>query len=263
MIRRQAMCRTRLSFNKSLFLTGGVRYDSFQTGGEDTTYRFTGAYIFPTHTTLRGSYGTGFKVPTLSDLYSSYGSPTLKPEKSNGLDGGVEQSFLNDRLTASTTYFYNSYRDLLDFNDATFKEENIGHAQSQGVELGMTVRPWQTVSVERQLHVHRRARSRHRHGPAAPPVQCRFGPGDMGLFPQGADYSRHVYESDRPDINPTTFAPAHVPAYIVANLATTYRLTDYATLTLRMDNLFNEHYEEVDGFGEPGFAMYGGFKLQF
>jgi len=252
-----------VSFNKSLFLTGGVRYDSFRSGGQDLTYRFTGAYIFPTHTTVRGSYGTGFKVPTLSDLYASYGSPTLKPEKSEGLDGGIEQSFLHDRLIASATYFYNHYRDLIDYDFATNKEENIGRAESQGVELGLTARPWETVSVGvNYTYTNAKDLTTDEDLPRRPPnavsAQATWDYSRKGQITAGL-----VYESNRPDIDPTTFAPSHVPAYIVVNLATTYRLTDYAMLTLRMDNLFNEHYEEVDGFGEPGFAMYGGFKLQF
>ncbi len=252
-----------VSFNKSLFLTGGVRYDDFRIGGEDLTWRFTGAYILPTHTTIRGSYGTGFKVPTLSDLYSSFGSPNLKPEKSDGFDGGVEQSFLHDRLTASATYFYNRYRDLIDFNNATFKEDNIGHAESQGVELGLTARPWETVSASIN-YTYTDARDTDtdtkllRRPPNAASAQVSWDYSRKGQITVGV-----VYESERPDINPTTFANTNVPGYVVVNLATAYRVTDYATLTLRMDNLFNQHYEEVDGFGEPGFAVYGGFKVTF
>jgi vitamin B12 transporter len=251
------------SFNKSLFLTGGVRYDSFRSGGQDLTYRFTGAYIFPTRTTLRGSYGTGFKVPTLSDLYASYGSPNLKPEKSDGFDGGIEQSFLHDRLTLSGTYFYSHYRDLIDYDFATNKEENIGLAESQGVEVGLTARPWDTVSFSfNYTYTNAKDISTNQDLPRRPPnavsAQATWDYSRKGQITAGL-----VYESVRPDIDPTTFAPSHVPAYIVCNLATTYRLTDYAMLTLRLDNLFNEHYEEVDGYGEPGFAAYGGFKLQF
>lgn len=250
-----------VTFDNRLFLTGGLRYDSFRAGGEDLTYRFTGAYIFPTHTTLRGSYGTGFKVPTLSDLYSSFGSPTLKPEKSDGFDAGIEQSFLQDRLIASATYFHNGYRDLIGFNNTN--EINIGHAESQGVEVGLTARPIETLTVGMN-YTYTDARNTDtdtrliRRPPNAASAQVSWDYSRKGQVTVGA-----VYESGRPDGDPVTFAPSHVPGYIVVNLATSYRLTDHATFTLRMDNLFNEHYEEVDGFGEPGFAVYGGFKVQF
>jgi vitamin B12 transporter len=252
-----------ISFDKRLFLTGGCRYDAFRLGGDDLTYRFTGAYIFPTETTLRASYGTGFKTPTLSDLFSSFGSPTLKSEKSNGADIGVEQDFFHHHLTADATYFYNSYRDLIDFNFATNREENIGHAQSQGVELGLTARPWETVSVGvNYTYTDARDLSTSQMLPRRPPnaasAQVTWNYSRKGQITAGA-----VYESGRPDINPVTFGASHDKGYIVANLATSYDLTDYATLTLRADNIFNEHYEEVDGFGEPGFSVYGGFKLKF
>ena len=72
-----------------------------------------------------------------------------------------------------------------------------------------------------------------------------------------------VYESSRVDIDPVSFGHTRIPGYVVANLATAYKLTDHATVTARITNLFNQHYEEVAGFGEPGFAMYGGLKLTF
>jgi vitamin B12 transporter len=252
-----------LSFDQRLFVTGSVRYDDFRLGGTDVTYRFTGAYIFPTQTTLRASYGTGFKAPTLSDLFSSFGSPTLQSEKSNGADIGVEQDFFHHHLTANATYFYNTYRDLIDFNFATNKEENIGHAQSQGVELGLTARPWETVSLGvSYTYTDARDLSTDQMLPRRPPnaasAQVTWNYSRKGQITAGA-----VYESGRPDINPVTFGPSHDKGYIVANLATSYDLTDYATLTLRAENLFNEHYEEVDGFGEPGFSVYGGVKVKF
>jgi vitamin B12 transporter len=47
------------------------------------------------------------------------------------------------------------------------------------------------------------------------------------------------------------------------NLATSYRITHYLELTARVDNLLNQHYEEVAGFGTAGISLYGGLKLTF
>jgi vitamin B12 transporter len=136
-------------------------------------------------------------------------------------------------------------------------------AESQGVEVGLTARPWETVGLSvNYTYTNAKDISTNQDLPRRPPnsvsAQATWDYSRKGQIAAGL-----VYESVRPDINPTTFAPSHVPAYIVCNLATTYRLTDYAMLTLRLDNLFNAHYEEVDGYGEPGFAAYAGFKLQF
>src|SRR5690606_31317909 len=42
------------------------------------------AHIDETGTTLRGTFGTGFKAPSLFQLFSNFGNPDLKPEESRG-----------------------------------------------------------------------------------------------------------------------------------------------------------------------------------
>jgi vitamin B12 transporter len=48
---------------------------------------------------FKASFCTGFRSPSLYELYSVYGNPDLAPEKSRGWDLGVEQGFLDDHLT--------------------------------------------------------------------------------------------------------------------------------------------------------------------
>lgn len=252
-----------LSLFKSIFLSAGGRYDSYRLGGHATTYRFTGAYLLPTKTTIRGSYGSGFKAPTLEDLYSSFGSPTLKSETSVGWDGGIEQAFLNDRVSVQATYFSNRFHDLIDYDFTTNREDNIGRAKSSGVEVGGMLKPMKNLIYTASFtHTDTEdlstGKALLRRPPNAASMQLTWEYSRKGQITMGA-----YYESSRADINPVTFARTHVPGYIVANLATSYRITDWATLTLRSDNLFNQHYEEVDGYGEPGFAVYGGLKLTF
>jgi vitamin B12 transporter len=252
-----------LSFWKKLYLTAGGRYESLQVGGDDLTYRFTAAYLFPTHTTVRSSYGTGFKAPTLSDLYSPYGSPTLKSEKSYGWDAGIEQSFIDDRVVADATYFSNQFTDLLDYNSITNMEDNIGHARAQGVELGLNVRPIDELTLAVN-YTYTSTKDLDTNSPLLrrPPnavsgqatwKYCRKGDLTIGVN----------YESSRADIDPITFNDTRTPGYVVVNLATSYQLTQHAMLTLRIDNALNNHYEEVDGYEEPDFSIFGGVKFTF
>ena len=69
----------------SWFTTVGVRWDSHSMFGTETTYRIASAYLIQnTGTKFKGSFGTGFKAPTLFQLYSDYGDETLSPEESTG-----------------------------------------------------------------------------------------------------------------------------------------------------------------------------------
>ena len=251
------------SFDNRLFLTAGGRYDDVEVGGTDLTSRFTAAYVFPTHTTLRGSYGTGFKAPSLSDLYSPFGSPTLKSEKSEGWDAGIEQALFADRVVADATYFSNEFRDLLDYNFITNKEENIGHARASGVELGLKLRPTDDLTLGASYTYTNTEdldtkSALLRRPPNAVSAQATWDYSRKGHVTLGMNYA-----SSRADIDPVTFANTRLDGYVVVNLATSYRLTDHATVTMRIDNLLNEHYQEVDGYQEPSLSIFGGLKLTF
>ncbi len=251
------------SFWNSLFFTGGFRYEDHSVVGSNVTYRFTGAYVFPTATKLHGSIGTGFRAPTLSDLYSSYGSPTLKPEKSLGWDAGVEQSFFDRRLVLDATYYNNHFTDLIDYDFVTNREENIGEARAMGVELGAAIRPTDTLTMGvNYTYTDSEDETTHLE-------LLRRAPNKVGSFlnyrycPRGDVTLTVNYVSSRADIDPVTFNQTRLGGYTLVNLATRYKVTNNFELTARIDNVLNTHYEEVAGYGTADLSFYGGFKLTF
>ena len=89
-------------FGKRFFIVANVRTDDNESFGPHTTWRVAPAFIVPgTETKLKATYGTGFKAPTLVELYVNNPSifqianPNLKPETSKGYDLGFEQPLLN------------------------------------------------------------------------------------------------------------------------------------------------------------------------
>jgi len=104
--------------------------------------------------TLRGSVGTGFRVPYgfSEDLHLCSGSPRvnkpagLKPEKSVSFNLGADYSA--KRFTVNTNLFRTNLQDKIGFTDAseasarlgyTYEWANIGKAYTQGVEFGSRV----------------------------------------------------------------------------------------------------------------------------
>jgi vitamin B12 transporter len=98
-------------FAKRFFIVSNIRYDDNESFGPHTTWRIAPAFIVPgTETKFKASYGTGFKAPTLVELYVSNPSifqvanPNLRPETSKGYDFGFEQPLLNRRVNVGLTY---------------------------------------------------------------------------------------------------------------------------------------------------------------
>src|SRR3954454_21806224 len=97
-----------------LFTAASVRYDKNERFGDKTTWRVAPAYVVPqTNTKLKASYGTGFKAPSLTQLFVSFpafnffANPNLQPEESEGYDFGFEQPLAEDRVHFGATYFHN------------------------------------------------------------------------------------------------------------------------------------------------------------
>ncbi len=79
-------------FAKRFFLVANMRDDFNDQFGEHATYRIAPAVIIPfTETKLKASYGTGFKAPTLSDLFQKFPRFRLlrKPQPKAGAERGL------------------------------------------------------------------------------------------------------------------------------------------------------------------------------
>ena len=99
---------------QALTLTAGLRYDDHETFGSNTTAQAGAAWSVTPSTLLRASYGEGFKAPTLYQLFSEFGTPSLAPEESDDWDVGVEQR-LGESVVVSATYFDRDTKNMIDF----------------------------------------------------------------------------------------------------------------------------------------------------
>lgn len=121
-------------------LSLGARLDDHSQFGDETTWRVAGAYEVGSSGRLHGSWGTGFKAPTLNDLFfPGFSNPDLVPETSEGTDLGYEHRF-DDRWSLDVTAFEIDFENLIAFDFVTFLPQNIAAASSRGAELQVAYR---------------------------------------------------------------------------------------------------------------------------
>ena len=264
-----------------LVATAGVRHDAFNTFGEATTYRVTGGWLFPaTHTKIRSSYATGFRAPSNNDLFfPDFGNPDLEPEKSQSFDVGVDQTFFEKRVTVSGGYFWNRYRDRIAFEGrgsdclpgAIFGcPINVESAKSQGWEGSINAvllrnrlwaqrleLHWQySVTLTRDLSAGATAGNRFARWPVHQSVvSVLYQPVD----PLSVTLDLRFVDSQFDDLGNTQ----HVDSFTVVNVAANYDLSERTQAYVRVDNLFDEAYEEVLNFGTPGLSVFGGLRVNF
>lgn len=257
--------QNRISLWNAWFTTVGLRVDDFSSYDTRVTYQATSRYsIVATGTSFKGSFGTGFKSPSLYQLYSPYGDQNLNPEKSISWDAGIEQVITPLKLTIGATYFNNRFRNLIDYDWSISKYGNVGRASSEGVELTAKVRPideltisagytfTQTEDKSTGLELLRRPKQKVSAHIDYSNKQVALG---VGFTYAGARFDNY-YDS-------ATYSTTRVTLkdYPVVNLSASYNVTDQIQLFGRIDNLLDRQYEEVYGYGEMGISAYGGVKV--
>ena len=260
-----------MTFGERLFGTVGVRLDDHDDFGSEFTYRVAGGYKhLETATIVRGSAGTGFKAPSLEDLYDSttfVNNPNLDAETSIGFDLGVEQSLWDDRATVGATYFFNEIEDMIFYDGATFLLGNLGDAEANGVELFLAARPIENVST-RFSYTYTDTEVKEGQGTFGPQANDRLLRRPLHKYnidvvvdellqgkAQVALNLQHVGERD--DTGGT------VDAYTVVNLYGSYRVNENVELFARVENLFDEQYQELAGYNTDDVSAFGGVRITY
>jgi len=261
------------AFADRFFVVSSVRYDDNQSFGGHTTWRVAPAFIVPgTETKLKATYGTGFKAPTLTELYVNnpsfmvVGNPDLLPETSKGYDVGFEQPLLHDRLRFGATYFHNDIANLIEgtTDPTTFVSTyvNVGQATTQGVEAfaafalssRLNLRADYTYTEARDdltgLELLRRPKNKAS-------VTALWKATDRLTVTAQALYVGPWLDYNRPGT-----AELMAPGYTLVNLAANYAVTDRVGVFARINNLLNQQYEDPLGFLRPGFGIFGGINVQ-
>src|SRR5579884_187885 len=249
----------------------GIRYDHNNRFGDDTTYKVETAYLIEsTQSKVRAAYGTGFHGPALNDLFfPHYGDPTLSPERSRSVEGGIEQSLSHDRLHIGVTYFQNRIRDLIvpvakevTLSDGTVSfiivPENIGRAKITGWEFEVSAKPIERVLLSANYTL--MSPKDEESGADLVRRPSHKGTGSLSVRPVDPVNMvlRVIYVGRRSDIGSTS-----ISGYTIADLAGTYTINKKLALFARVENLFNRKYEEVTGYGTAGLSGYAGVKMTF
>jgi vitamin B12 transporter len=253
------------------FATLGVRFDHHSQAGDAVTYRLAPAYIVPaSRTKFRASLGTGFKSPSLYQLFAPgtyfgpIGNPKLKPEQVTGWEAGVEQPILGDRLRFSAAYFYNSFRNLIDF-DVSRGYINIGRAETNGVELEFEARPREGLSF---VGSYTRLRAKDLTDGAdllRRPKDRWVALVSYAFLAKWTASFSFEHTGERRDFDYSTWLtrPVTLPAYTLLNAVISYEVRPGLEAFSRLDNILNEKYEMIYGYGTQGFSFQGGVKLSF
>jgi len=259
-----------IQLSDQAWVTFGLRSDDHDTFGRATTGRATAAWqVAPEQLKLRASYGTAFRSPSFLDLYGQsafyVGNPDLQPEEARGWDIGLDAWLAAGRGTLALTYFETEYDDLIIFDFGAFPgtTANVERALMRGVEAsgqwtlaaGTELRfNYTYLDATNQTNGTRLLR-RPRHAGGLD-LWHDFGNG----FDAGIGLSM---VADREDVHAATFGTIDAENYVVARVYAAWQVSPAVKVRARVENAFDESYEQVHGFPQPGLGAYAGAEWSF
>lgn len=256
-------------FANRFFVTAGARYDDNDDFGSHTSWRASGAYLIPIERgeiKLRGTYGTGFRAPSLFEIAtneSPFTSPPaqgfeLAEENSEGYDLAVSWAHDNGAYV-ELVYFDQKITNeiLFDFNSSGYLQET-GDTESSGVEAGGE---WPLAPGLSMSGNYTYTDSRNIDGdprPRRPEHMANAGITWTTLANRLVLGLHARLSHDAVDVDGTA-----LDDYEVLSINASYSVVDGLELYGRVENLTDEDYEEVPTFNTSGAAGYLGLRYSF
>ncbi|HEX3887181.1 MAG TPA: TonB-dependent receptor [Phenylobacterium sp.] len=272
--------------NRAAF-DASVRHDWNNRFGDDTTYHLDASYKLGGGFRVHAAGGSGVKDPSFSDLFDFVsgrfiGNPNLRPEQSEGWEAGVDYTFLKDRVNVGATYFDNTAKDFITTSFATGVAMPInlpGKNPARGVELfadGQLTDEWRIDASYTYLDApqNREVLINGVDDPGFDGQAVRrpkdIASANLNWSPAGQPFTATLtvrYNGKMGDLAFTdpSFTPVlvNLKAFTIVNLGATWRLNQTVEFYGRIENLFDQNYQEVFSFEGAGRAAYGGVRLRF
>lgn len=259
---------------ESLTLTGGIRVDDHRAYGTKTTFGANAAWRPLTGTIVRANYAEGFKAPTLYQLFSVFGFEGLQPETARNYEVGVEQQLVGGQMVLGLTAFQRDTVNLIDFQFCSVGDPlcasgrfgyyfNLGRARARGIEATLLFKPTDRLTMDASYSYvdseNRITGERLVRRPAHSVTASLDWEAVRDVLSVGATV-KTVSESE--DFHYLTFARTRLDGYTVVDLRASVAVNAHLELYGRVENLFDESYETVSGYGTVGRAAFIGVRAK-
>jgi len=259
---------------KGAGVSAGLRVDRNSEAGTVVSPRVAAFHDVPgVGVRLRAAAGRGFRTPTISEKSDPFlGNPALSSEMTWSYEVGADISLAGGDAAISMTWFYQDFRDLIQYDDTVpgpagyGQLTNVGESFSRGVELGGT---WQLNQVVALVGTYTYTDTwNYTYGQRIRGVPAQRGSASIVLTPSTAFTGRVDWrlESDELDVPPNGGDPRR-PGYARIDLHARYlwrtgsRESPQVALTGKVQNLLDRNYEERKGYPAPGINFLLGAEL--
>jgi len=245
----------------------GLRHDDHESYGNHITGNFSYGYDLTETIKLIASYAEGFKSPSFNDLYFPASdfyqpNPNLSPETSKSYEFGLRAGYPSLNLEANV--YQTEIDDMITFaaDPVTFigTVENIDQARIEGIELNLRTSFWNSTVEAGFSHINAQDRNTDK--------RLIRRPEDSVSLTINHEYQKlsfllqYLYYGDREDLDFSSFPASRITLdqYSLLNANIKYSLSKKWEWFLQLNNIFDEDYQTVAGYHQPGAAGYIGVR---
>ncbi len=254
----------------SLVLQAGLRADGDTQFGSTVNPKISTTYRLPaTGATLRASWGTAYRAPTIQELdFVLYGNPALQPERAMSWEAGVRQPLMGERVVLDAAFFQIDFHNLIERFPAP--AHNVARARSRGIETEIAVQPIDQARVA----VNYTWLETWGENDAPIPLSRRHR---LNLIVTGSPWTGLVVRASAQlasgqqlpgpvELLDGTVEHGRDSGYLRIDVAATYTLIHPVNTVRQMElfvkanNLFNADYQDLPGFPAPGLNVLAGIR---
>ncbi len=269
-----------IATQKGFNIEFGNRLNIHSEYGSNYVFNINPSYLINNKVKLFTNLSSGYRVPSLYQLYSEYGNKQLKPEASLNTELGVQYFSKNNQFNARVVYYNRTIKDVMFFyfNSTTFQALYINQDKQKdnGLELEAAYTGVKNLSLKGFFNF------------VDGNISTKTGAGEDTTFfnllrrPKtsfglniGYQVTKQLYVSTniaafgkREDayFDNTTFTTKYVTLqnYALLNLYTQYSFNkNKVTVFVDVRNILDSGYIEVSGYNALGTTFFGGVRFNF
>lgn len=263
-------------FSDSFFFTAGVRQDENDDFGSHTSYRISSAYVVDLSSSnalkFKASYGTGFRAPSLSEIayndrpgvYPPASLINLTEENSEGFEIGLEY-FVGDSLHLEAVYFDQEVEDAIYFDSISWSGylQDLGVSTSQGYELSADYSLSDSWQVQANYTFNETERPDGTQRLRRPEQLANLGLAYTGLSNRLNINAFYRISKDAVDAEFGSPLQYDLDNFEVLDITARFAINEFIEIYGRLENAFDEEYEEVLDYNSPEQASYLGIRVNF
>jgi vitamin B12 transporter len=254
----------------------GYRLNLHSKYGYNSSYSIAPAYYITNNIKVFTSYSTGFKAPTLLQLYGPFGAnEKLKPQHSVSTEIGFQSDLFERKVSTQFTYYWRTIEDIINYSysNGYFNQDM---QKDQGLEINETVKISNKINFQATYnYVTGKVTTKDENGQDKSFYNLIKRPKNHFSFLFQFNLTNNLfaslnlqYSGNRTDyyfnpVNNYQIEEVGLDPYFLLNAYAEYKLLNHRVLVfLDLKNITNEKFTETYGYNTIGFNITTGLRFQ-